>query len=116
MKARVSRKRGSAVMGLAGLLVLAGCTTVQTSSGGDYVTAHPRWAAAVQGASAKPGAGSIKRALFEAANAEPLLRFPARIGLARVHGGALTTVPHWRRTHGLSWRERAARPTASSSP
>ena len=95
MRARVRCGRGFAGTGLAGLLLaLAACTTVQTSSGGDYVAAHPQWAAAAQGASAKPVAGGgIERAVFEAANAEPLLRFPARIGLARLHQGRLTTVP-----------------------
>lgn len=82
---------------MAGLLTaLAACTTIQNSSGGDYVAARPQWAVAAQGASAKTGAaggGGVERAVFEAANAEPLLRFPARIGLARIHQGALTTVP-----------------------
>jgi len=81
----------------AGLLALAACTTIQTSSGGDYVAARPQWAtAAVQGDPIKMGpakGGGIERAVFEAANAEPLLRFPARFGLARIHQGALTTVP-----------------------
>ncbi len=97
MEAWALLRRGSAGIGLAGLLAFAACTTIQTSSGGDYVAARPGWAVAAQGgASAKPGAagrGGIERAVFEAANAEPLLRFPARIGLARIHQGALTTVP-----------------------
>ena len=96
MASRALLERGLAGTGLAtALLALAGCTTIQTTSGGDYVAARPQWAAAAQGAFAKPGAprGGVDRAVFEAANAEPLLRFPARIGLARVHQGALTTVP-----------------------
>lgn len=78
--------------GLAGMLSLAACTTIQTTSGGEYIAARPQWAAS-EGISAKSNAGSIERAVFEAANAEPLPRFPARIGLARIQGGALTTVP-----------------------
>lgn len=94
MRIRRGRIPTAAAVGLAGVLSVAACTTVQTTSGGDYVAARPEWAAA-QGVSAKPGAagGSIERAVFEAANAEPLLRFPARIGLARIHQGRLTTVP-----------------------
>lgn len=64
--------------------------------GRDYAAARPRWAVAAQSAPAEPSAalrGGIERAVFEAANAEPLLRVPARIGMVRVHRGALTAVP-----------------------
>jgi hypothetical protein len=96
--ARLGRGR---VVALASLLSLAGCqTATQTTSGADFVSARPEWAtrfaSAPAGGGARagaPGAGSVDRAVFEAASAEPLLRFPARIGLARLQRGALTTVP-----------------------
>lgn len=66
--------------------VLAGCgSTVQTSSGASYLAARPEF---------RPPAGaSVERAVYDAANAEPLLRFPARIGLARISHGQLTGIP-----------------------
>ena len=77
-------------------LALAGCaSTTQTGSGADFVNARPEWAAQVS-AEARPGGtgpASVDRAVFEAARAEPLLRFPARFGLARVQRGQLTSIP-----------------------
>lgn len=84
---------------MAAALLLAGCSTqVQTTSGGDFVAARPEWSAqfsssAAARARAPAGGQAIDRAVFDAARAEPLLRFPARIGLARIQGGALTSVP-----------------------
>ncbi len=82
---------------------LAGCgVETQTTSGGDFIGARPEWSARFaqqsvispgQPAAAAAGAASVDRAVFEAAQAEPLLRFPARIGLARLQNGTLTTVP-----------------------
>ena len=72
------------VVALAGLL--AGCgTTVQMSSGRDYPAARPDF---------KPPAGTtVERAFYDAANTEPVLRFPARIGLARISYRDLTAIP-----------------------
>lgn len=70
------------VAGLLILLGLAGCQQVQTSSGDEYVRARAGWAPPAAGEAT--GAAAIDRAVFEAANREPLLRFPARIGLARI--------------------------------
>ncbi len=71
------------------LLAATACTNdSQTSSGADFVAARPGWAAQASG-----GSPSVDRAVLEAANAEPLLRFPARIGLARLSRGRLTGVP-----------------------
>ena len=91
---RFPHTRHGALFALA--LLAAGCqTTTQTTSGGNFIAARPEWAArfASSGSAgaAKPP-GGIDRAVYEAANAEPLLRFPARIGLARIQGGALTTI------------------------
>lgn len=72
------------VVALAG--ALAGCgATVQTSSGRDYLAARPDF---------KPPAGAtVERAVYDAANTEPALRFPARIGLARIRYRELTAIP-----------------------
>lgn len=78
-------------------LALAGCAaTVQTGSGRDYL-ARTDYVPPAPGKGATP---SVDRAVYEAASTEPLLRFPARLGLARIAGGALTAVPpaeadHW---------------------
>ncbi|MCQ8184922.1 hypothetical protein [Parvularcula maris] len=90
-------RRSSLVMGLAGAagLLLSACsTTVQTSSGEDYLSRGPFETAAAQ--SAGLDAGAFERA----ASVEPLMRFPARIGIARMEGGRLTPIPeaemqHW---------------------
>lgn len=77
-------------------LGLAACTTTtQTGSGADFLASRPDWAAQVA-AQARPGGtgpASVDRAVYEAARAEPLLRFPARFGLARVQRGRLTSIP-----------------------
>lgn len=68
------------------LLLLSGCTNdVQTTSGAAYRAARPEF-------DAKAGT-DMDRAVARAANVEPLLRFPARIGLARIRNGELSTVP-----------------------
>ncbi len=66
--------------------LLAGCnSTVQTGSGASYLAARPEF---------RPAAGnSVERAVYDAAKAEPALRFPARLGLARIEGGRLTAIP-----------------------
>ena len=78
------------VMSMAAALVLsalaAGCqSTVQTTSGAGYLAARPEF---------KPAPGSsVERAVYDAANTEPALRFPARIGLARISYRGLTAIP-----------------------
>jgi hypothetical protein len=68
------------------ILLLAGCeSNVQTTSGADYAAASPGFT---------PGASSsIDQAVAQASQIEPLLRFPARIGLARIQNGQLAPVP-----------------------
>ena len=89
---------------LAGLAAigLSACTTsVQTSSGQDYLSRSERaLAQADRSASALGGAAISADAFRAAASVEPLLRFPARLGIARVENGALTPIPdeemvHW---------------------
>ncbi|MBB4658319.1 hypothetical protein [Parvularcula dongshanensis] len=71
-------------------LALAGCSTsVQTSSGREYLG---RYDSAVAGAS-DAALGVDDAAFRAAASVEPLLRFPARIGIARIEGGQLTPIP-----------------------
>ena len=57
-------------------LLLSGCsTTLQTTSGVDWLGAIPPAAQA---------SSDIDQRVREVANVEPILRFPARIGLARI--------------------------------
>jgi hypothetical protein len=68
------------------LALLAGCqNSVQTSSGAAYRAARPALDAR--------DVSAIDRAVDQAANVEPLLRFPARIGLARILNGRIVPVP-----------------------
>ena len=63
-------------------MLLAGCEyNVQNSSGAEYLAATPA------------AAGKLDQRITRAASVEPLLRFPARIGLARIVQGKLTTIP-----------------------
>lgn len=91
MIAGQSARACPAVWAMAGLLLLAGCSsTVQTTSGKDYLAARPAWAAA---AAAGGERATVERAVHEAAQVEPLLRFPARIGIARIERQAITPIP-----------------------
>jgi hypothetical protein len=67
------------------LLLMSGCATTQLSSGAEYLAARPEYS---------PASGTdLDRAVARAADIEPLLRFPARIGLARISGGQFVPVP-----------------------
>ena len=87
------------LIGAVALAGLAACSTsVQTSSGEDYLArAEPALAASADGtALGAPDADAFRAA----ASVEPLLRFPARLGIARIEGGRLTPIPdaemaHW---------------------
>lgn len=76
---------------LAALLLTACGHDVQTTSGQAYLAQRPDWRT-VQPMSA-PALAPVDQAVRQAASAEPLLRFPARIGLARLQFGRLTPVP-----------------------
>jgi hypothetical protein len=68
-------------------LALAGCESyVQTTSGEEYLS---RYEALV----GLPRSETIDPAIARAANVEPTLVFPARIGLARIDNGFLSPVP-----------------------
>ena len=71
------------------VLALSACgNSVQTSSGKQYLASY----AAVDPKSGKPVAVTDE-AVRKAAGVEPILRFPARLGLARMEGGRLTGIP-----------------------
>lgn len=73
-------------LSLFALLLLAGCgNAVQTTSGDAYRAARPA-------PDAREGT-AMDRAVDRAARVEPLLRFPARFGLARIRYGRLAPVP-----------------------
>lgn len=82
--------------GLAGLLAACG-HQVQTTSGSKYLAAYESGDGAKAAADAEIAA---------AANVEPQLRFPARIGLARIGADGLAPVPA---AEAESWRALAGR-------
>ncbi|MGF1629263.1 MAG: hypothetical protein ACFCUT_07315 [Kiloniellaceae bacterium] len=71
----------------AGLLAACG-HQVQTTSGSQYLAAY-----APTGPQSQM-AGTIDADIAAVADVEPQLRFPARLGLARIENGTLTPVPH----------------------
>lgn len=85
----------STALVLVALFALSACeSSVQTSSGRDYLQSFPDHEAGAE-------LTGLDQAVIEAADVEPLLTFPARIGLARIDRGKLTPVPqaeagHWR--------------------
>ena len=83
-----SRTLIRAILGAAALVVLAACgSQIQTTSGKAYLDRYAAQAA-TQG-SAQPMDAGIRAA----ADVEPLLRFPARLGIARVDNGRLAPIP-----------------------
>lgn len=67
-------------------LALGGCRHgVQTTSGIDYLSSYPR--------SGLVEETDIDQRVREVAAVEPTLRFPARIGLARIHDRMLSAIP-----------------------
>lgn len=82
-------------------LVVMGCAnTVQTTSGEAYLKKYAQ-VPQRSGKSAGPGEFDIDAAIREAASVEPILEFPARIGLVRItHYGRISDIPeaeaeHW---------------------
>lgn len=72
-----------------GALSLCACsTTTQYTSGKDYLARYNKDAAVLS-----TNAGSIDADIRNIASVEPSLRFPARIGLARIDRGKLISVP-----------------------
>jgi hypothetical protein len=85
----------------AAMVLLAGCTTTtQTTSGRTYLGAYEPQPI-VAGA-----ATDIDQRVREVAAVEPTLRFPARLGLARIENGDLAPLP---RPEAEAWRALANR-------
>jgi hypothetical protein len=79
------------LLGAVALLALAACSsTVQTTSGADYLRRSAAAGPAMEQFTGKPGLDQEIRAI---AAIEPQLAFPARIGIARIEGGRLTPTP-----------------------
>lgn len=78
----------SATMFAAALLCVAGCsTTMQTTSGREWLEAVPA-ARVVAAGPVSAQTADLNRRIFEAAAVEPILRFPARIGLVKIGPGS----------------------------
>ncbi|MFN7054888.1 hypothetical protein [Hyphomonas sp.] len=74
----------------AALALVAACgTTVQTTAGADYLARYDGSYDVVAGASGSEVDGEVRRI----AAVEPDIRFPARIGLARIENGRLAAIP-----------------------
>jgi len=92
-------KRALIILALA--VALTGCeSTVQTTSGKEYLSQYkyvPVTPSMKVASSTDPtkteDIKSIDQHIREVAAVEPILKFPARIGLARIDGGALTNIP-----------------------
>lgn len=86
---------------LTAVLIAAGCSArIQQSSGADYLARYD----AAEIHSQNQHVGRTDDKIREAAAVEPILRFPARFGLARIVNGQLTSVPAEEAT---LWRELA---------
>ncbi len=91
---------------LAGLLTCLAITAcgpqIQTTSGQAYLASY-------EDAVSRPDDGvygEIDARVREAANAEPILRFPARLGLARIVNGVMTAIPP---EEAAMWRDAIGR-------
>lgn len=96
------------------VIVLSACSrTTQTTSGQEYLAQYKHVPAAGPVRLTKQDADvevdevkSMDQRIREAAAVEPVLKFPARIGLARVDNGALTVLPM---EEADSWNKAATR-------
>jgi hypothetical protein len=88
-----------ALLAVSAALMLSACETqTQTTSGQDYLAAYPKTAAATP-------SSDMDAEVRRVAAVEPTLRFPARIGIARLGPSGLTAVPsdeaeHWSEVAG----------------
>ncbi|NNG04813.1 MAG: hypothetical protein HKM95_12030, partial [Inquilinus sp.] len=83
----------------AALVLVAGCSrAVQTTAGEDYLSFYTE--------ADTIGTSKAGDPVREIASIEPLLQFPARIGVARVELGDLVPVP---RAEAVAWAEAAER-------
>ncbi|MBY9066191.1 hypothetical protein K1X12_04730 [Hyphomonas sp. WL0036] len=74
--------------GLALLMASACASQVQTTSGTEYLARYDGAYSALAG-----GSSEVDSQVREIAAVEPDIRFPARIGLARIEGGQLVSIP-----------------------
>lgn len=87
------------LLGTVAILLSACASEIQTTSGQDYLSKYPAAPSEIptQTAAGKAGPGvkteSIDDKVRRVAAVEPILKFPARIGLARIANGELTNVP-----------------------
>ena len=89
-----------ALISIATAILLGGCqSTTQTSSGTDYLNKYPT---ATMGSSDPSHGQTLSEEIAEIANVEPILRFPARIGLAKVYNGQITNLTE---TEAAAWMD-----------
>ncbi len=82
----MKHKTSVLLAGIAAFLLFAGCQshTTQTTSGQDYLSRYPTPMGG--------GSSSIDEEVKDVANIEPTLRFPARIGLAKLFNGRIVNL------------------------
>jgi len=81
-------------------VILSGCqSTTQTTSGRDYLNKYPTTSI---GSSNSSKAQTLDEEIAEIAAVEPLLRFPARIGLAKVYNGQISNLTE---AEAAAWTE-----------
>jgi len=91
---------------VAAVFALAACDSyVQTTSGKEYLSRYEQSQNVNEGSLATNMAAD-NQAVREIANVEPQLRFPARIGIARIFNGQLSAIPA---DEAQQWRELADR-------
>lgn len=78
-----------AISGLVAVAFTACQNTTQTSSGREYLDKYPT---SPTGSTTSNTNTSLDQEVAEIANIEPILRFPARIGLAKVYNGQITNL------------------------
>lgn len=65
-----------------GAILFVGCSGTQTTSGSEYLKGY-----------AAPPKSELDKEVYDTANVDPNLKFPARIGLARIDAGSMTAIP-----------------------
>jgi len=89
----IARNAGLALLvGTTALLAACGYT-VQDSSGREFLNRDPSLLASTDTKAASRASDDMRGAIRDAANVEPRLTFPARIGIARIEGGRITAIP-----------------------
>jgi len=74
--------------------VIAGCSSeVQTSSGREYLAKYNGVGTASRAGDKDQKDKTVEERIRDAAAVEPILKFPARIGLARIDQGHLAAIP-----------------------